>query len=195
MECSTPDSDISVIMASQYVRHTDEELFTLMSGGDKLAFAELYTRYRGRIYAYALRMLGDRDRANDVFQETFTRIYNRCRDHERLMSNVSAYIFTTARNICLNAIRNSKPVTAVEDYHEIVFQPSHENLELAELVKRSLELLPQHHKEAFILREYDGLSYQEISDITGQSLAAVKVHIFRAKEKLRKILSPYLEEA
>jgi len=181
-------------MASQYTRHTDEDLFTLMTRGDKLAFVELYTRYRGRIYAYSLRMLGDRDRANDVFQETFTRIYNRCREKERLMTNVSAYIFTTARNICLNTIRNNKPTAAVEDYHEIVFQPSHENVELAEMVKRSLDLLPQHHREAFVLREYDGLTYQEISEITGQSLSAVKVHIFRAKEKLRKILSPYLEE-
>lgn len=181
-------------MANDYSRHTDEELFTLMSKGDKRAFVDLYTRYRSRIYAYSLRMLGDRDRANDVFQETFMRIYHRCREQERLMSNVSAYIFTTARNICLNTIRNSKPTAAVEDYHEIVFQPSHENVELAELVKRSLDLLPQHHREVFVLREYDGLSYQEISDITGQSLAAVKVHIYRAKEKLRKILSPYLEE-
>ena len=181
-------------MPSAYTRHTDEELFSLMSRGDKQAFVELYSRYRTRIYAYSVRMLGDRDRANDAFQETFTRIYNRCREQEQLMSNVSAYIFTTARNICLNTIRNNKPTAAVEDYHEIVFQPSHENVELAELVKRSLDLLPQHHREAFVLREYDGLSYQEISEITGQSLAAVKVHIYRAKEKLRKILSPYLEE-
>src|ERR1041384_8245049 len=146
-------------MASKYTRHTDEELFTLMVGGDKDAFVELYTRYRSRIYAYALRMLGDRDRANDVFQETFMRIYHRCSEHDTQMGNVSAYIFTTARNLCLNMIRNTKPVSAVKDYHEIVFQPSHENLELAELVKRSLELLPQHHREAFVLREYDGLSY------------------------------------
>lgn len=181
-------------MADQYARHTDEELFALLNGGDKRAFVELYTRYRSRIYAYALRMLGDRDRANDVFQETFTRIYHRTRENGQMMTNVSAYIFTTARNICLNMIRNSKPTAAVEDYHEIVFQPSHENVELAELVKRSLELLPQHHREVFVLREYNGLSYQEISEITGQTLASVKVHIFRAKERLRKILSPYLEE-
>lgn len=181
-------------MGSGYSRNNDEELFTLMTQGDKGAFVELYTRYRSRIYAYVLRMLGDRDRANDVFQETFIRIYNRCHDHDRTMSNVSAYIFTTARNLCLNAIRNTKPSTPIEDYHEVVFQPSHENLELAELVKRALDLLPPRHREAFVLREYDGLTYQEICEITGQSLAAVKVHIYRAKEKLRKILTPYLEE-
>ena len=178
-------------MASKYARHTDEDLFTLIVGGDKDAFVELYTRYRGRIYAYALRMLGDRDRANDVFQETFTRIYNRCREHDRQMSNVSAYIFTTARNICLNVIRNSKPSSAVEDYHEIVFQPSHENVELAELVKRSLELLPQHHREAFILREYDGLSYQEIADAVGVPIGTVRSRLARGRAMMRKALEDY----
>jgi RNA polymerase sigma-70 factor (ECF subfamily) len=181
-------------MAGIYTRHSDEELFTLLTLGNKEAFVELYSRYRGRIYAYALRMLGDRERANDIFQETFTRIYQQSVGSERPLTNVSAYIFKTARNICLNAIRDQKPVTAVEDFHQMAFQPNHENVELAELVKTALELLPQHHREAFILREYDGLSYQEIAEITGQTLPSVKIHIYRAKEKLRKILSPYLAE-
>jgi RNA polymerase sigma-70 factor, ECF subfamily len=164
-----------------------------MNNGEKEAFVELYTRYRARIYAYAFRMVGEREKANDIFQETFTRIYQR-RDPERTVLNVSAYIFTSARNICLNAMRDSKPTTAVEDFHQVVYQPSHENVELVRLVKTALELLPPDHREAFVLREYDGLSYQEIADITGRSLATVKIHIFRAKEKLRKILAPYLEE-
>jgi len=182
-------------MPVHYDRHTDEELVRLMTDGHKQAFVELYGRYRARIYAYAFRMLGDRDLANDAFQETFVRIYNMSRDPNRSVSNVASYFFTAVRNVCLNAIRNARPTAQVEDYHAVIFQPSHENLELAELVKRSLELLPEHLREAFVLREYDGLSYQEISDVTGQGLSAVKVHIFRAKERLRKILAPYLEEA
>ena len=185
--------DCSTLLKA-YTNHTDEELFALLCRGEKDAFAELYSRYRGRIYAYALRMLGDRERANDIFQETFLRIYQQCTHSQRTVANVSAYIFTTARNLCLNAIRDQKPTTAVEDYHQVVYQPNHENIELAELVKTALELLPTSHREAFVLREYDGLSYQEISEVTGQSLASVKIHIFRAKEKLRKILAPYLEE-
>lgn len=185
-------------MAHQTQQHSnlsDEQLFVLLGEGDRVAFVELYGRYRSRIYAYALRMLGDRDRAGDVFQETFIRIYNVCFAQSREISNPASYIFRTARNLCLNAIRDAKPTVDVEDFHQVDFQPSHENVELAELVRRSLDLLPQHHREAFVLREYNGLSYQEISDITGTSLAAVKVHIFRAKEKLRKILTPYFEEA
>ena len=182
-------------MADRYSQHNDEELFDLMSQGEKDAFGEIYARYRGRIYAYILRMIGERDRADDIFQETFTRIYRHCFGTKREISRCSSYIFTTARNRCLNAIRDRKTTTEIEDFHQIVFQPSYENAELAELVKTSLELLPDHYREVFILREYDGLSYQEIAEITGQTLASVKIHIFRAKKKLREILSPFLEEA
>src|SRR5690348_511391 len=141
-------------MDSSYANHTDDELFNLINEGDDKAFIALYTRYRSRIYAYALRMIGDRDKAHDVIQETFTRIFQQSKNVKREVSNVSAYIFTTARNICLNSIRDQKPSTSVEDYHQVVFQPSHENIELASLVKTALDLLPQHHREAFVLREY-----------------------------------------
>lgn len=181
-------------MSDRYAYHSDEQLFTLMGEGEKGAFEEVYARYRGRIYAYILRMIGDRDRADDIFQETFTRIYRHCHGTDRDVARVSSYIFTTARNRCLNALRDKKMTTSVEDYHQIVHQPKYENAELADLVKTSLELLPDHYREAFVLREYDGLSYQEIAEITGQTLASVKIHIFRAKKRLREILTPYLVE-
>ncbi len=181
-------------MSDRYAHHSDEELLALLAEGKKEAFTEIYARYRGRIYAYILRMIGDRDRADDIFQETFTRLYRSCLNSDQKVLRASSYIFTTARNRCLNAIRDRKNTTDVEDYHQIVYQPSFENVELAELVKTSLELLPDHYREAFVLREYDGLSYQEIAEITGQSLPSVKIHIFRAKKKLREILTPYLVE-
>ncbi len=181
-------------MANRYLNHSDEDLFALLAEGRKDAFTELYARYRGRIYAYILRMIGDRDRADDIFQDTFSRIYRSALGSQQEVKRVSSYIFTTARNRCLNAIRDRKPTTDVEDYHQVVFQPSYENAELAELIKTSLELLPEHYREAFILREYDGLSYAEIAEVTEQTLASVKIHIFRAKKKLREILTPYLAE-
>ena len=181
-------------MSDRFVNHSDEELFSLLAGGTKDAFAELYARYRGRIYAYILRMIGDRDRADDIFQDTFSRIYRSSLNSDKEVKRASSYIFTTARNRCLNAIRDKKQTTDVEDYHQVVYQPSYENAELSELVKTSLDLLPEHYREAFILREYDGLSYQEIAELTGQTLASVKIHIFRAKKKLREILTPYMAE-
>jgi len=66
--------------------------------------------------------------------------------------------------------------------------------ELLELVKRSLELMPDEYREIFILREYDGLSYNEIAEMFNLPLNTVKVKIHRAKQKMREILSPYLTE-
>jgi RNA polymerase sigma-70 factor (ECF subfamily) len=181
-------------MTDRYKDYSDEELFALLCEGQKDAFTELYARFRGRIYAYVLRMIGDSDRADDIFQETFSRIYRHCYGKQREITRASSYIFTTARNRCLNSIRDRKITTDVQDYHKIVYQPNYENAELAQLVKESLDLLPEHYREVFVLREYDGLSYDEIAEITGQTLPSVKIHIFRAKKKLREILTPYLEE-
>ena len=116
-------------MADRFANYSDEDLFGLMAEGQKDAFGEIYARYRGRIYAYVLRMIGDRDRADDVFQETFARIYRHCHGTDRGVVRASSYIFTTARNRCLNAIRDKKTTTDVEDYHQIVYQPSYENAE------------------------------------------------------------------
>lgn len=64
-----------------------------------------------------------------------------------------------------------------------------------ELITTALELLPEDYREAFVLREYDGLPYNEIAELTGASLATAKIRVFRAKEKLRKILEPYLRDS
>ena len=175
-------------MSDRYAHHSDEELLALLAEGKKEAFTEIYARYRGRIYAYILRMIGDRDRADDIFQETFTRLYRSCLNSDQKVLRASSYIFTTARNRCLNAIRDRKNTTDVEDYHQIVYQPSFENVELAELVKTSLELLPDHYREAFVLREYDGLSYQEIADVLGVPIGTVRSRIARGREQLRRVL-------
>ena len=58
----------------------------------------------------------------------------------------------------------------------------------------SLDLLPDNYREMFVLREYDGLSYQEISDVTDIPVATIKVRLYRAKKKMRKILAPYLAD-
>jgi len=95
----------------------------------------------------------------------------------------------------LNMQRSHHHTTSLEDYHMPYSEEySHEKKELLELVTTALALLPEDYRESFVLREYDGLSYQEIADITHTSLATVKIRIFRAKQKIREILSPYLTD-
>jgi RNA polymerase sigma-70 factor (ECF subfamily) len=102
---------------------------------------------------------------------------------------------TIARNMCLtHKTRQTKAYVPVEDFHLTVRDVPYEHKELLQLIHASLELLPEDYREAFVLREYNGLSYQEIAEVIGESLEVVKIRIFRAKKKLRDILAPYLAD-
>ena len=184
-------------MNSSHAHVSDIELYAALKNGKTVsepAFAELYARYSPRIFAYCRRILGNRESAQDAFQETFIRFYNSAQQN-REMTNVPAYLLRIARNICLNMQRNNHRTTNLEDYHlPFTEEYSHEKKELLSLVNNALELLPEDYRESFVLREYDGLSYQEIADLTQTSLATVKIRIFRAKQKIREILAPYLSD-
>lgn len=174
----------------------DTELFYSIKKGDKsseIAFSVLYRRYSSRIYAYCLRFLGDKDKAQDVFQDTFIRFYNSAKQ-ERVMTNVPAFLLRIARNLCVNAKKAEKRTISIEDISDFAVEDDYDNVELLGLIQKALEQLPDEYKDIFILREYDGLSYNEIAELTDESLSNVKVRLHRAKQKIREILAPYLAE-
>lgn len=174
----------------------DAELFYRLSESKETAeaaFAELYARYGGRVFAYCLRFLGQRDEAQDVYQETFIRFYESAQQ-KREMTNVPGYLLKIARNLCLNCRRNKKQTVEFDDYQSLVHPSSTEKTEFLQLITTALDMLPDDYREVFVLREYEGLSYAEIAEIVGASLSNVKVRIFRAKQKIREILAPYIAE-
>jgi RNA polymerase sigma-70 factor, ECF subfamily len=184
----------------QMSSYSDIELFAFLrveSNSRKVsesAFQELYNRLSPRIYAYCRRVLNDSDSAQDIFQDTFVRFYNSAQV-EREMTNVAAFLLRIARNLCLNAKRDTNyHHVSFEDYHASHEDSSQENAELLDLIKNALELLPYDYREVFVLREYDGLSYAEIGEIIGITEATAKIRSFRAKQKIRDILAPYLED-
>lgn len=179
-----------------YSEMSDDELFQRMGerkGEAEACFTELYARHAPRVNAYCRRILGDKTIAQDAFQETFARFF-RTASQERSMTNTPAFLLRIARNVCLNMKRGEKQTIEIEDFHVPFEAPEHEKNELLKLITSALELVPVDYREAFVLREYDGLSYQEIADVTDSSMSTVKIRIFRAKEKLRQILAPYLED-
>lgn len=175
----------------------DIELFSMLRGSkaeSEKAFSELYARHSSRVYAYCRRFLGNAEEASDVFQDTFCRFYESSKK-DREMTNVPAYLLRIAGNLCKNAKRSEKPNIVLEDYMVVKHEGDrHDKDELLNLIKMSLDLLPDNYREMFILREYDGLSYQEISEVTDIPVDTVKVRLYRAKKKLRKILAPYLAD-
>ena len=175
---------------------SDGELFNLMTVGEARsakAFEEIYTRHSPRVYAYCRRYLGNREEAEDVFQETFIRFYNSSRQ-QREMTNLAAFLLKIARNQCLNYLRENRRNARYDDEIYVNRDNREEQDELLNLVKMAIELLPDEYKEIFIMREYNGLKYNDIAEITGISINTVKIKIFRARERIRQILQPYLSE-
>ena len=176
--------------------HSDIELFERLCGAKDVAepaFAELYTRHGARVYAYCRRIIGDETIAQDMFQETFIRFYQSAQE-PREMTNVPAYLLKIARNLCLNCLRDKRKSVAFEDYHKLSRDTPHEKTELMELIAMALEALQPEYKDAFVLREYEGLSYAEIAEVVDASLSTVKIRVHRAKQKIRELLAPYLAD-
>ncbi len=158
------------------------------------AFYELYRRYSSIVHAYCLKVVGNYELAEDFFQDVFVKFYQKF-DPSSKTVNVPGYLITLARNALLNYKRDKKSSIDIDDI-SVAAEPelSYEKRELLNLIDAALELLDFEYKEAFVLREYDGLSYKDIAEITGTSLSNAKSRVFRAKQKIKEILAPYLKE-
>ena len=183
-------------MDRKYSTFNDAELFQVFRGTPEEkndAFAELYARHSHKVYVYCLRMSGNPDDANDIFQEAFTRFFRH--DYgSSIVSNILGYLLTSARNIHLNHRRTTSRWSPFEDDEHLGVTPPYEREELFNMVGSALDLLDAPYREAFILRFYQGMAYKEISDITGDTVASLKVRVMRAKEQIRAILAPYITD-
>ncbi|MFA7326676.1 MAG: RNA polymerase sigma factor [Candidatus Kapaibacterium sp.] len=183
-------------MDKKYSKYSDLELFNSLSGKQpeaELAFAELYSRYSQKIYAYCLRITGNKEDANDIFQETFLNFFNTAKSKPEL-SSVSGLMITIARNLCINHTRSKRIHIDLEEYNLQTNDTGYEQKELLDLISNALELLEFEFKDAFILRQYHGFSYKEIAEITGAPESTIRNRFWRAKEKIKEILAPYLHE-
>lgn len=167
---------------------SEKALIESFRSGDEFAFVGLYNRYKGPVYAFCYKMLLDSDAAKDVMQETFLRVYE---NRDRLMksSAFKSWLFTIARNQCLNTLRRSGRHVALPDARDL--PPAEgtpftkmEKSEQVRFVTSFLESLRPEYREVIILREYQNLSYEEIAAVTRSSLSAVKSRLFKARRKL-----------
>ena len=188
---------------------TDTELVERYLAGHPESFRDLVDRYEGRIVNFIQRSIGDRERAQDLAQETFVRVY---RHMERFdtTKKFSTWIYTIASNLAKNELRNRSRNPVVlhqtltasweDDHRPLQFEDSsmrpddlYRKRHLAELVDRAASVLPAHHREVFVLREIEGKSYEEIAEITGAQLGTVKSRLNRARNRFAEIIAPWLE--
>ncbi len=178
-------------------RYDDEKLVAML-GEDKksaeAAFRVLYDRHAPMVNAYCRKAVGNKEQAEDIFQEAFVRFFRNVKTDYKL-TNVPGYLLTIARNLCLNYKRDKKPDVSLDDIElrgDVI--QDYEQRELLELIDLALDLLDFEFKEAFIMREYNELPYKEIAEITGTTLSNAKSRVYRAKKKIKEILNPYLKE-
>ena len=174
---------------------TDEEIAVLAKRfreNNAEAFRALYRHFNQLVYRFCYRMLQSEQQAKDAFQETFIKVYEHREDFRG--GNFPAWLFSIARRSCLNAIRARKEVLEFnEDYHVSIFERS-SDFELKNQIEKALSSLPEALREAFILREYEEQSYQEIAELTKIDVSLAKVRVFRARTLLRKLLANVKKE-
>lgn len=160
--------------------------------GDVEAFGELSHRYRDRYARFAVRMTGSRDEAEDVLQSAFIRAYralDRCRDPSRF----AAWLYQIVANECRTYVvrrghREARFVRDESTMREVVARSTADRQETLEDVQYALEQLDAEQREAFVMKYVEELSYDEMAEITGIGVSALKMRVKRACARLRELL-------
>ncbi len=193
---------------------TDEDHFIAYQQGDDKAFFILYERYRSSVYAYCARVLLSAGLSQELVEDTFQEIFLRVSQYRNSFHSgeFRAWIFTVTRNTCLSAkkrglksllssngmidpdqlseeeaLSRSSSVERTDDPLELLSVK-----EQTSLLLKAISELPDTYREALMLSEYEGLTYEEIGKLTGTSLSTIRIRVFRAKKRLRKVLYPIL---
>jgi len=191
---------------------TDEELMLRYRDGDAAAFETLYRRYERSLFDFIYRLVPDSVDTESLFQETFFRLV-RAKKRYRATAQFKTWLFGIAVNLCRDRMRRMKhrshlsldsPVSSSSDgridNQDLVFDPSADvdkSVELGELetaVKAAIGALPEDEQFVVVLKEYQGLNYAEIAEITNRPVGTLRSINHRAHERLRSALAPYLGE-
>jgi RNA polymerase sigma-70 factor (ECF subfamily) len=177
--------------------------------GEKRAFNELVERYQTRLLNFVYRTTGDRERAEDLVQETFIRVYRHLHRFDQT-KKFSTWVYTIASNLAKNELRNRSrnPLVLFQsikkswdsddrplEWEDNTYRPDDlfRKRHLRSMVENAVSELPDHHRTVFILREMEGKTYEEIADITKCNLGTVKSRLNRARNSFAQIIAPMLD--
>jgi RNA polymerase sigma-70 factor (ECF subfamily) len=188
----------------------DAALVRRFLDGEERAFQVIVERYQTRLLNFVYRTIGDRERAEDLVQEAFIRVYRHLHRFDDT-KKFSTWVYTIASNLAKNELRNRSrsPMVLFQqlvgsrdededrsidfedhgDRPDDVFRKRH----VRALVDSAVERLPKHHREVFVLRELEGKSYEEIAEITATNLGTVKSRLNRARSAFAEIIGPALD--
>ena len=175
----------------------ERELVARFKAGDQAAFNQLVRLYQKRVYAVAFRMVRDVEEAQDLTQEVFIKMYKALEAY-RGEASVFTWAYRTTVNMAINHLRRKKIISWVP-LLEAENKPAEEKEGLSEVENERLKAaiaeaakkLPPKQRAIFILRHYDELSNEEIAQIVGKSVGAVKANYFQALQKMKKYLGEW----
>ncbi len=178
-------------------------------GGDESAFAELHRRYNKQILNYLNRMIDDRERAEDLVQDTFLRVYRHIRRFDQRRA-FSSWIYSIANNLAKDELRRRarQPEWTASDLcdqsdgtawplevEDPTSRPDdlYRRRALKAQVQEALQQLPERYRSVLVLRELQGKTYREISEITGWPLGSVRSRLNRGRARFAEIVAPLLD--
>jgi RNA polymerase sigma-70 factor (ECF subfamily) len=187
---------------------SDHALIEATKSGDEAAFGEIMSRYRNPITNYLYRFLNDYEEAVDLAQETFVRVYFAI-DRYHTQFAFSTYIYRIATNLAISEIRRRKRrrilsltgLFQTQDETAVEFQPADERIlpdaelvedERSEVIAKAIAALPEKYRVPVVLRDVEGLSYDEIAEIMELGLGTTKSRISRGRALLKEKLQHYL---
>ena len=187
-------------------RYSDEELISRFQSGDKNAYVELVNRYKDKLTNFVYYLLKDEELSEDIVQETFIKLYEK-KHYYKPVAKFSTWIYTIARNLAntelrkknrtkimyLSQMKNDRKKYELKSNDQSL-NSKLENEYLMDELHIAIDRLPQNYKTAIILRDIQGLNYEEISNIVGVPLGTIKSRINRARLQLQIDLKIFKKE-
>jgi RNA polymerase sigma-70 factor (ECF subfamily) len=175
----------------------DAELIRAYQNGETEAFATLVRKYERPLFTFLLRLVGNRQSAEDLFQDTFLRVLRALPKYQE-DGRFSGWLFGIANNLAVDLLRrrrvqrrhfldDEEALTAAIDDHSVA-DAEVENAEIMRLVEDALRQLPEKQRQVFLLRQHGDLSFKEIAELLGEPLNTVLSHMHYAVTKLRQQL-------
>lgn len=177
---------------------SDKELMEKVKSDDTFAFNTLVERYKLRLFNLIYRLLQNKEEAEDVLQETFLRVYRERESYDPTYA-FSTWIYTIALNLCKNELKRRKKfkffgIDLIKNSREFASEGIKQDNRLGSTLEKAILSLPVKYRTAFLLRDVNGLSYEEISEFMGIPMGTVKSRVNRARLMLRDRLKPKIKE-
>jgi RNA polymerase sigma-70 factor (ECF subfamily) len=179
-------------MGIEIVEAGDAELVLRIRAGDTAAYSVLVARYRDRLGRYAVHMIGDREDAEEALQDSFVRAYRsleRCDDPARFGAWLYGILVNRCRTTGARAARRRRMFVHDADALNGAAHADQADRNIwSDEVNRALARLAPEYREAFLLKHVEDLEYEEMAQLTGAGVSALKMRVKRAREQLQRIL-------